>query len=323
MESATASAPGRVNLIGEHLDYNGGLCLPIAIGRRTSATVTRAAATSVHSAHAGADAYVRGVLAALKVAEPLRIEISSTVPLGAGLSSSAALTCSVALAVDALLGLDLRREDLLAATIIAENDHVGVPTGGMDQAVSLFGEAERALLLDFDAGTRTAVPWAPEQDGVRLLVVDTGVRHELVQSAYAERRATCEEAATSLGLPWLARASVADLERLSGISACRARHVVTEQQRVRDLVEAAARRDWTSVGRLMTASHLSLREDYEVSCPELDAVVEDALARGALGARMTGGGFGGCAIVLLPEDAEAPTAVAVEASRGASVDAAG
>lgn len=325
VESVTASAPGRVNLIGEHLDYNGGRCLPIAIDLRTTATLTRAARGAVRSEHAGGEAYVHGVLAALGVDEPLDVAITSDVPVGAGLSSSAALTCSVAVAVDELLGLGRSREELLAAAISAENDHVGVPTGGMDQTVALHGSTGNALLLDFFTGTRTPTPWAPEAAGLRLLVVDTGVRHRLAQSAYADRRATCEAAAGRLGLDHLARATPADLARLDGEEQALARHVVTEQQRVADLVLAAAAGDWAEVGRLMTASHASLRDDYRVSCAELDQVVDAALAAGALGARMTGGGFGGCAIVLAPDSRKAPTgslvrAWPVEASRGAAVD---
>jgi galactokinase len=317
----TASAPGRVNLIGEHLDYNGGLCLPIAVDRRTSVTVSRAPSTRVTSAHPGAEPYVRGVLTALGVDEPLEIMVGDTVPVGAGLSSSAALTCGVAVAVDRLLGLGRSVSELLAATIAAENVHVGVPTGGMDQAAALRGRVGHALLLDFDDGSAGPVPWVPEESGLRLVVVDTGVRHTLATSAYAERRRSCEAVAERLGLPHLAHATEGDLSRIDGVALRRTRHVVTEQRRVRDLVAAAAAGDWTEVGRLMTASHASLRDDYEVSCAELDAAVDQALAAGALGARMTGGGFGGCAIALYPEGVEAPTGFPVRASRAASVDA--
>jgi galactokinase len=323
VRTVTASAPGRVNLIGEHLDYNGGLCLPIAIDRRTTVTVGHAATNDLRSDRAehGWERYVLGVLAALGVDEPLRIDVTSTVPVGAGLSSSAALTCSVALAVDRLLDLGRSRDEVLAAAVAAENAHVGVPTGGMDQAAALFGEPGHAVLLDFDSGTRELTRWSPEEAGLRLLVVDTGVRHRLADSTYADRRAVCEATAAELGLTHLARATTPDLGRLSGDSLRRARHVVTEQQRVRDLVAAAEQGAWEDVGRLMTASHVSLRDDFEVSCTELDEVVDDALAAGALGARMTGGGFGGSAIVLVAEGTKAPTGgVPVEASRGASVD---
>ncbi|MCX6396121.1 MAG: galactokinase [Propionibacteriales bacterium] len=308
MNSATASAPGRVNLIGEHLDYNGGLCLPIAIDRRTSATVRRAAVSRRSSdvEPAGWTGYVEGVLAALAVDEPLDVAVSSTVPVGAGLSSSAALTCSVAVAVDALLGLGLDRDALAAACIRAENEHVGVPTGGMDQAAALYGAVGHALLLDFSAGSRTLVPFDPAGAGLDLLVVDTGVAHRLASSGYSDRRADCERAAAVLGLEHLAAATyeqLADLpeERLRR----RARHVVTEQYRVRSFVAALQQSDWSEVGDLMTASHLSLRDDFEVSCPELDLVVTSALAAGALGARLTGGGFGGSAVVLCHADQRA------------------
>lgn len=339
METVTASAPGRVNLIGEHLDYNGGLCLPIAIDRRTTATVRRSEVPGRRSdaEPAGWTAYVDGVLAALGVEEPIDVAVSSTVPVGAGLSSSAALTCSVALAVDALLGLGQDRDALAAACVRAENEHVGVPTGGMDQAAALFGTAGCALLLDFASGTRTLVPFEPSAAGASLLVVDTGVTHRLATSAYADRRADCARAADRLGLRHLATASY---EQLAGIEdervRRRARHVVTEQYRVLSFVAALHRGDWAEAGDLMTASHLSLRDDYEVSCPELDLVVAAALAAGALGARMTGGGFGGSAVVLCREEdrlavqgrvvadfarngLDAPTLYRVEASSGAAV----
>lgn len=348
--SVTARAPGRVNLIGEHLDYNGGSALPIALPCATTATVTRSpdAQTRVTSGELvwvgtpdyepdGWAAYVLGVLHALGVEEPLEIAIGSDVPIGAGQSSSAALECSVALAVDGLLGLNRDREALADACIRAENEYVGAPTGGMDQAISLHAVPGHALLLDFASGSRTPVPFDPGPSGHALLVVDTRVAHRLVDGAYAARRADCQAAADVLGIEYLAAASYEDLSRISDEQhRRRARHVVAEQHRVAAFVAALQVGDWAEAGALMTASHLSLRDDFEVSCPELDTVVAAALGAGALGARMTGGGFGGSAIVLAPlEDLavvrtrigaafagngwDAPTQVQVEASRGAEV----
>jgi galactokinase len=352
--AVSASAPGRVNLIGEHLDYNHGRCLPIAIPRRT--TVTAQASTdgqlSVTSGGLswsglpveraeGWAAYVVGVLWALDVEVALELEISSDVPIGAGLSSSAALECATAVAVDALLDLGRTTRDLAEACIRAEREYVGAPTGGLDQTTSLFATAGQALLLDFADDSTTRVPWRPEDDGVTLLVVDTHVSHALAagdESAgrYAERRADCERAAAELGLAHLAAAGEADVERVSAALRPRVRHVVSEQARVGALAAAARDRDWVAAGTLMSASHASLRDDFEVSCPELDVAVATALDVGALGARMTGGGFGGSAIVLVPADRgdavrdavaaafarndwDAPTCFEVEASRGAEV----
>ncbi|MFL6160168.1 MAG: galactokinase [Marmoricola sp.] len=339
MQTVTAWAPGRVNLIGEHLDYNGGHCLPIAIGLGTTATVTRSSGPD-HLLRSdvepdGWTAYVRGVLTSLGVTEPLEVSITSDLPIGAGLSSSAALECSVALAVDTLLGLHLERENLLAACVRAENEYVGVPSGGMDQAASLFASAGSGLLLDFADGSRREVPL--DLAGYCLLVVDTRVSHALTDGGYAARAADCAAAAAELDVPYLARATGAQIDSLTDPRVRRrARHVVSEQARVESFVTAAARGRWHTAGAMMTASHRSLREDFEVSCPELDAVVEAALAAGARGARMTGGGFGGSAVVLAPSSSvdtvgeavrrrfaenewDAPTVFVVEASRGAQV----
>ncbi|MCW2754837.1 MAG: galactokinase [Marmoricola sp.] len=339
--TVTARAPGRVNLIGEHLDYNGGCCLPIAVDLATTTTVSRSAdghpQYSSDAAAPGWTAYVSGVLAALGVEEPLEITVTSDLPTGAGLSSSAALECSIALAVDSLLDLRLSREDLMVACLRAENDHVGVPTGGMDQATSLFAEQGHALRLDFADGSRHLVPFDPGSDQLTVLVIDTRVSHALVDGAYAARRADCEAAASALGITHLAQATAEQIEGLpGGRLGRRARHVAREQERVTAFEGALGARDWTAAGALMTASHISLRDDYEVSCPELDLAVETATSVGALGARMTGGGFGGSAIALVAAESlenveaairsaftanshDAPTLYRVEASRGAQV----
>lgn len=285
-----------MNLIGEHLDYNGGRCLPVALPLRTRARVSLGADPT------DPGPYVRGTLAALGVTSEVRVELDSDVPIGAGLSSSAALICSVAVAVDELLDLGLSSEDLLEACIRAETEHVGAPTGGLDQSAALFCRPGAALLLDFATGGRTQVPFAPEQDGVDLLVIDTGVSHAHVSGGYGDRRRECEQAARALEVRHLVDATAADLDRLAPTSRRRTRHVLTEQLRVDAFVHAAGRRDWWECGALMTDSHRSLRDDFEVSCAELDAAVEAATAAGALGARMTGGGFGGSAIALVPHD---------------------
>jgi galactokinase len=353
--TVTASAPGRVNLIGEHLDYNGGRCLPIAIDRRTRVSVAPSSegqltVTSAGMSWAGLPVehaegwagYVVGVLWALDLDVALDIEVTSDVPIGAGLSSSAALECATAVAVDELLGLGRTRAELASACIRAETAYVGAPTGGLDQTTVLSATAGHALLLDFSTGSAEPVPWRPEDDGVSLVVVDTRVSHDHAshqpgEGGYADRRDACERAAALLGVTSLAHADPAALTTLPPDLLPRARHVVGEQARVDDVVAAVRARDWTAAGRLMTASHRSLRDDFEVSCPELDTVVDTALAHGALGARMTGGGFGGSAIVLVPANLvatvteelrttfarngwEAPVAFTTEASRGAEVE---
>jgi galactokinase len=323
-----ASAPGRVNLIGEHLDYNGGRCLPIGLPQRTTARIAGATdgkvtvrsgdlvwSGAVGERPAGWAAYVVGVLDVLRVREPLEITISSNVPLGAGLSSSAALECSVAAGVDALLGLGLSREELTAACIRAETEYVGAPTGGLDQTASVYAEPGQAVLLDFADGSHAQVGFDPESAGLSLLVVDTRVAHEHVDGGYAARRADCEHAAASLGVRHLcevrdaasALTSLTD-ERIRR----RVRHVLSEQERVGEFVQALDLGDWAEAGALMTSSHESLRDDFEVSCPELDVVVDAALDAGALGARMTGGGFGGSAIVLVDSSLVTDTRRAID-----------
>jgi galactokinase len=348
VEAVTASAPGRVNLIGEHLDYNGGRCLPIALPQRTTVTarpsrdgqltVTSGGLTWSGLPTERADgwaAYVVGVLWALGTRTALDLTVTSEVPMGAGLASSAALECATALAVDRLLGLGLSRDALVAACVRAETEYVGAPTGGLDQTTALFATPARALLLDFAETSRRPLPWRPEDDGVALLVVDTKVAHDLVDGGYGDRRAECAEAARLLGVPHLARA--ASTAGLPGTLAARARHVISEQRRVDEVVDALQERDWSTLGRLMTASHESLRDDFEVSCAELDLAVETVLQNQALGARMTGGGFGGSIIALVPigrlddvisftraalarNGREPPTSYVVEASAGARVE---
>ncbi|WGX94222.1 galactokinase family protein [Nocardioides sp. L-11A] len=308
--SVVARAPGRVNLIGEHTDYNGGRCLPFAIGLATIATVRRRDddRLRVHSREAIPGdhrwrEYVVGVVAELRrigwEIPGLDIDLVSTLPLGGGLSSSAALECAVATAIAGLLGAPLDgagRRLLAEACRRAETEHVGAPTGGMDQLAALLGSEGHALLIDFadpDAPTTTAVPLPVAAAGLSLLVTDTRVRHVLADGdgGYAQRRRECAD-----GHPR------------------RRRHVTTENARVLDAVDAIGARSWQRLGGLMTASHVSLRDDYEVSVPQLDLVVDTALTAGALGARMTGGGFGGCTLTLVAADRADAVREAVDAA---------
>ena len=322
------SAPGRVNLIGEHVDYNGGLCLPMAIPQRTHAAVRRRddRMLRVISGESGIEqialddvgpgsprgwaAYVAGVFWALEQAgHPITgadIALTSDVPSGAGLSSSAALEASVALAIDELSGLGLGQDDagrreLAAACQRAENEVVGAPTGGMDQAASLRGQAGHALELDCRTMDVSPVPFQQE-----LLIIDTRAHHALVDGQYAARRDQCEAAARDLGVALLADVPFEGLDETleavtDPVARRRAYHVVTEIARVKESAQVLRHDgpvDLDALGALFTASHVSLRDDFEVSCAELDVAVDAALAAGAHGARMTGGGFGGSAIAL-------------------------
>lgn len=353
------AAPGRVNLIGEHTDYNQGFCLPVALAHRTYVAVRsrddgglRIASRQAPDrtwegtvAEVGADApggwasYVAGVAAVLaEQVDPAGLGadvlVDGYVPLGAGLSSSAALSCSAALAwaelVPGLAGVD--RAGLAAACVRAENEYAGAATGGMDQSVSLRAVDEHALLIDCRDFSLTPVAWT--LPGHQVLVIDTRAHHSLADGQYGKRRATCERAAATLGVGSLRDVGVDDLEvalatlgeghgdLASGERGAsgepeevrRVRHVVTENARVLDLVAALRERDAERVGELMLASHASLRDDYEVSCRELDLAVEAAVGAGAHGARMTGGGFGGSAIALVEEAAVEKVARAVAAT---------
>jgi galactokinase len=316
-------APGRVNLIGEHTDYNGGFALPLAIQQGCTATVSAPSTDElrVTSAQrnetvvvpmadlrgvAGWAAYPVGVVWALGVqAGGLDIHVDSDVPGGAGLSSSAALICSVAAALNDLLTLGLSRAELVAVTHRTENDYVGAPTGGMDQMAALLCEADHALLCDMRAWSTEQVPFDPQAAGLALLVVDTHARHRHAEGEYAARRASCEKAAGLLGVYTLREVTDLDaaLARLPDDELRRrVRHIVTENDRVlrtTDLLRAGQIR---GIGPLLTASHASMRDDYEITAPEVDTAVEALLGAGVLGARMTGGGFGGCVIALVDQD---------------------
>ena len=327
MPALVASAPGRVNLIGEHTDYNGGLCLPLALPQRTTFTLTPRSdlALSLSSAQQdsgwegvvedrpdGWPAYVAGVVQALREdgheVPGFEASVDSEVPLGAGLSSSAALECSAATALAALLGLDLAdrgvRRRLATACIRAENDYVGAPTGGMDQTVAMLARPGHALLLDFADGSATPVELPLDDARLVLLVIDTRVSHALTDGSYGNRRTESADAARALGVSSLRDAGPARVEELEDdVLRRRARHVVSENLRVLAAVGAIGDRDWDALADVLDASHTSMRDDFEISCRELDLAVESARAAGALGARMTGGGFGGSAVALVARKA--------------------
>lgn len=322
--------PGRVNLIGEHVDYAGGLCLPMALPQVTAVAVRRRhdRLLRLHSKGFGLvdlhldgpratgwAAYVAGVVWAL---DPpgfagADIAVVSDVPVGAGLSSSAALETAVASALADLHDLpsDTEGRDLLAdACRRAENDYVGAPTGGLDQKIALHGRAGHALLLDFDDGTSDHIPFDAAAQGLTVLIIDTGTGHRLVDGQYGTRRREVDEATARLGVDTLRRAESADgLD--DPVLRRRARHVIGEIGRVREATHLLREGRIRELGPLLAASHRSLRDDFEVSCLELDTAVDAATAAGALGSRMVGGGFGGAAIALCETAAVADIEAAV------------
>ena len=331
-----AAAPGRVNLIGEHIDYSEGFVLPFAIKDRTTAAIRKRDDSTVRIASAQRrnkvvtvdinnvkpglkgewERYALAVLWSMGVKTGVDLLIDGHVPLGAGLSSSAALECSVATAVNHLFDMGFSLEDLARLTQKAENQYVGVPCGIMDQSVSLMATVGSALLLDCrDLSTRN-IPFDVASSGLELLIIDTQAHHALTDGGYAERRASCESVAAKLAIKSMRELSMAQLdagkELLTPVEYVRARHAVSEMQRVLDCVEALSKSDFVRVGELINQSHASLRDDYTVSCPELDTAVDASLAAGALGARMVGGGFGGSAIALIQASKTTETIRAVE-----------
>jgi galactokinase len=323
------AAPARVNLIGEHTDYNDGFVLPLAIDRRVTVAAARRPDDLLRLVSlqrgervlrlgevrpGGVDgwaAYAAGPLWSLRQegAEVggLDLVLASDVPIGSGLSSSAAVECATLLAARDLYGGPGDPARLAQLAQRAENEVVGVPSGIMDQMAAMACRAEHVLLLDCRTLGVEQVPFAPAGAGLVLLVVDTRTSHSLAESAYAERRRACQQAARLLGVPALRDATLADLDaagdRLGDVAQRRVRHVVAENDRVLAVADQLRRGRPEAIGDALTASHASLRDDYQVSAPELDAAVEAALAAGALGARMTGAGFGGCALALAPADA--------------------
>lgn len=318
-----AEAPGRVNLIGEHIDYSEGFVLPFAIADRTYAAIAtrpdglvriasqqrkeQIFSIDIKDVKPGSpgdwEKYVLGVIWALGAEVGFDIFIDGHVPAGAGLSSSAALECSVAVGINDLLGLKKSLADLARATQKAENDYVGMPCGIMDQSVSLMAAAGSALLLDCRDLSTELIPFDVASAGLELLIIDTAAHHALVDGGYAERRASCESVAKKLSVPSMRNLSRADLEAgrsmITDTEYIRARHAVTEIERVQAAVSALRTSDFVALGKLINESHISLRDDYTVSCPELDCAVDAALSAGALGSRMVGGGFGGSAIALV------------------------
>ncbi|AOW87411.1 MULTISPECIES: galactokinase [Streptomyces] len=323
------AAPGRVNLIGEHTDYNDGFVMPFALPHTAVAAVSRRddGILRLHSADIAAGpvelrvadlapgsdkawtAYPSGVVWALREAghelTGADVHLASTVPSGAGLSSSAALEVVVALALNDLYSLGLRGWQLARLCQRAENVYVGAPVGIMDQTASACCEAGHALFLDTRDLSQRQIPFDLAAEGMRLLVVDTRVKHSHSEGEYGKRRAGCEKGAALLGVDALRDVPYADLdaalERLGDEEEIRrlVRHIVTENERVERVVSLLESGDTRAIGPVLVEGHASLRDDFRISCPELDLVVDTALAAGALGARMTGGGFGGSAIVLV------------------------
>jgi galactokinase len=318
-----ASAPGRVNLIGEHVDFLDGFVLPFAISDATTVAIARNSSNKVRCASIqkkgivstvncadiapkSGEAWTRypiGVLWSLGIETGIDILVDGQVPLGAGLSSSAALECAIATAINELFDLGLTLPELARAAQRAENIYVGMPCGIMDQSVSLMATQGNALLLDTRDLSIEQIPFDIAPLGLELLVIDTQVHHALVDGGYAERRASCEKAISDLGITSLRDISIADFvarkSELDEKTYLRAFHGITEMQRVLDAVSLLKAGDFVGFGEIVTAAHISLRDNYTVSCPELNLAVDTALKFGALGSRMIGGGFGGSAIALI------------------------
>jgi galactokinase len=332
-----ASAPGRVNLIGEHTDYNDGYVLPMAIERRTYAlarsvpgsTVTVASTNQEELAAFTADGYlkpgqpkwanyVKGVFAGFVLrgatARGLEILISSDVPLGGGLSSSASLEVATATLLEQLYGVSLSGSDKALLCQKAEHTFAFMPCGIMDQFISAMGQAGRAMLLDCRSLVARQVPL--DDPSVAVLIANSNVKHELTGSEYPERREACHSAAKALGVKSLRDADLklllANKAKLSETQFKRARHVVTEIARTASAADAGQARDWKRFGELMVESHASMRDDFEISIPEIDRLVETALELQkeglVLGSRLTGGGFGGCTVSLIRADQAARVA---------------
>ncbi|ROP72246.1 galactokinase [Curtobacterium sp. PhB115] len=340
------SAPGRVNLIGEHTDYNDGYVLPFAIDRRTTASIAPRPDRLLRVSSAfdtgavlelslddlspdamnGWSAYVFGIAWALREQAGADLSdktgfdvfIESDVPVGAGLSSSAAIECGVALAFNDLWELGLDRKTLARVGQYSENHAVGAPTGIMDQSASLLGEQDAVVFLDCRTLDTAVVDLALEANGLEVLVIDTRVEHAHATGGYAARRASCEKGAQVLGVEALRDLSVEDLPRaqelLDDETFRRVRHVVTEDQRVLDTVRTLREQGPRAIGSLLVASHESMRDDFEISVPELDLAVATAVEQGAVGARMTGGGFGGAAIALVDRESRGAITAAVTAA---------
>jgi galactokinase len=335
------AAPGRINLIGEHTDYNLGWALPIALPQRTVVTFepsSGADAITVTSDRvdgsvriplrtkpgevSGWAGYVAGVVWALRgsghVVPGGTMSISSDVEMGSGLSSSAALECAALGAFVTAAGWRIDRLEQARLAQRAENEYVGAPTGLLDQLSSLFGAESTALLIDFRKLTVEPVAFNPSPSGVALLLIDSRERHGHVGGEYAARRLSCERAAADVGVVSLREIQDRGLSVLDGVTdpidARRARHVLTENQRVFDFVAAVRASDYGEAGRILNASHASMRDDFDITTASIDLIAEAAVRAGALGARMTGGGFGGCVIALVPVGRVAAVGAAVRAA---------
>lgn len=340
------SAPGRVNLIGEHTDYNEGLVLPFAIDKRTTCAaavredrVVRVATTfAPEIVEIGLDeitadmvsgwsAYVLGMVASMRSARlvdgtGLDLMIDSNVPVGAGLSSSAAIECATGVAVRDLWGLEMTRIEVAKAGRVTENHVVGAPTGLLDQAASMLGERDHAVFLDCRTEEAESVPLHAEEAGLVLLVIDSKVEHSHATGGYRERKASCDYACEVLGVTALRDVTMDTLDdalaQLDPVTQRRVRHIVTENERVAQTVALLQSEGLGAIGDLMVASHVSMRDDFEISAPEMDLIVDTAMAAGAVGARMTGGGFGGSAIAVVREADVAAVSEAVVAAAQAA-----
>ncbi len=334
-------APGRVNLIGEHTDYNEGFALPFAIDAGCDATVRRRDDNLIRVTSAQHDdvveieladlapgvgdwaAYAAGVLWSLRERgveiSGADIGLDSDVPSGSGLSSSAAVVCSVTRALDELFDTDLDDAQLLSVSRQAENDYVGAPTGGMDQLVSLRATEGNALFCDMRTLDVEQVPFDVAADGLAVLVIDSGAEHRHADGEYRQRREGCERAARVLDVAALRDVPFAELDdalaRLPDDELRRyVRHVVTEDERVVRTVELLRSGRIRDIGPVLIESHASMRDDYRITIPELDVAADTLVAAGAYGARMTGGGFGGCVIAVLDDDAVDGAVAAVRAA---------
>jgi galactokinase len=338
------SAPGRVNLIGEHTDYNDGFVFPFAIDRRTVVALApredgvirvgstfaadveeRTVASLSPDRISGWSAYPFGVAWALtqhgadaSVVPGFDAYFASDVPVGAGLSSSAAIESAVAVALNEVWGLEFNKRTLARAGQLAENQVVGAPTGIMDQSASLFGQQDAGVFLDCRSLDAEVIPLGFAGTGLEILIIDTKVSHSHADGGYKDRRASCELGAAAMGVESLRDLSADDLRRaeslLDDVTFRRVRHVVTENQRVLDTVRTLREEGARAIGALLDESHVSMRDDFEISVPELDLAVATAQASGAIGARMTGGGFGGAAIALVPTELVPDVSAAVSAA---------
>ncbi|MGZ0712518.1 galactokinase (plasmid) [Coraliomargarita sp. W4R53] len=351
----TWSAPGRVNLIGEHTDYNDGFVFPFAIQHRTHVALATRDDGMIRVASTFDEIPVEMALTDLNDVFPARrdeiaewaryplgvawallnaagvdasavsgvdLAFTSNVPVGAGLSSSAAIEGATATALAETWGISLDRVALAQVGRTAENDAVGAPTGIMDQMAAMLGRADAAIFLDCRALDAKIIDLGFAAAGLELLVIDTGVKHSHTTGGYRERRDSCELGASIMEVRALRDVTVDDLARaqqlMNDVTFRRVRHVVTENQRVLDTVDTLRKKGPTAIGDLLVASHVSMRDDFEISVAELDTAVDAALAAGAVGARMTGGGFGGAAIALVAHDDVASVTAAVESAFAAA-----